>query len=231
MYSHYTRQKLDLGQVDKTNSDQYGIIKANAYIFFQVRVAMDDHMQRIVETVAHLLLQRFRAEQPQWINDQTPVDSIVSWLGFYVETFYAGDYPKGTYGFMDPDDNENLIWLSRDLSETLRSFTLAHELGHALLHCQNGNRLRTLLPELDSFMLSLDTAQSFPHLTRTDLCYDNDVAASLDQEQLQEALGIGHNYDPLSQREVAANIFAAELLMPIERVRTLYLVERVPATA
>jgi DNA helicase-2/ATP-dependent DNA helicase PcrA len=50
----------------------------------------------------------------------------------------------------------------------------------------------------------------------------------LDQEQFQEALGIGQDYDPRSQRELAANIFAAELLMPIERLHRLYLIECVP---
>src|SRR5207237_5556125 len=44
-----------------------------------------------------------------------------------------------------------------------------------------------------------------------------------EQEVWQEVLGIGQAYDPRSERERAANIFAAELLMPLERVRTLYL--------
>src|SRR5207302_5921252 len=47
-------------------------------------------------------------------------------------------------------------------------------------------------------------------------------------EKYQQALGIGQSYDPRSQRELAANFFAAELLLPFERIRTLYLLERVP---
>ena len=40
---------------------------------------------------------------------------------------------------------------------------------------------------------------------------------------LEEVLGIGQSYNPRGERELAANIFAAELLLPLERVRTLYL--------
>src|SRR5581483_7904278 len=36
------------------------------------------------------------------------------------------------------------------------------------------------------------------------------------------------SYDPRSQRELMANIFAAELLMPLERVHALYLAQQVP---
>ena len=54
-----------------------------------------------------------------------------------------------------------------------------------------------------------------------------DMTGYLDEQQFQEALGIGQSYDPRSQRELAANFFAAELLLPFERIRTLYLLERV----
>ena len=54
-------------------------------------------------------------------------------------------------------------------------------------------------------------------------CHEPDVQEEItgyyEQEQLQEMLGIGVSYDPRSERELMANIFAAELLMPLERVR------------
>jgi len=49
----------------------------------------------------------------------------------------------------------------------------------------------------------------------------------------QEVLGGNENtdYHPRSQRELAANIFAAELLIPLGRVQRLYLAEESnPAT-
>ncbi len=95
---------------------------------------MDDRMQELAAEAAYQLLQSFRGSHPQWTDDRTPLDKLTSWLGLEIATFHPEDYPKGTYGFLEPE--ENLIWLCRDLSETLRRFTLAHELGHAVLHRQ-----------------------------------------------------------------------------------------------
>ena len=83
---------------------------------------MDDRIRTTAVAAARQLLQRYRAVHPQWSDDCTPVDDIVAWLGLYVETFHPYDYPQGTYGFLEP--NEDLIWLCRDLPETLRRFTL-----------------------------------------------------------------------------------------------------------
>lgn len=183
---------------------------------------MDIQLRTVAETAARLLLQSFRDEHPDWRDDYTPLDVIVPWLGLYVETFHAEDYPTGTYGFTDADEDEHLIWLRRDLPENFRRFTLAHELGHALLHCRSTQRIRALLGQLEAYMPANAEKPS-----RSDPCYEADVQENmtglLDQEQFEEALGIGHSYDPRSQRELAANVFAAELLMPLDRLRTLYL--------
>jgi DNA helicase-2/ATP-dependent DNA helicase PcrA len=183
---------------------------------------MDIQLRTVAETAARLVLHSFREEHPDWQEDYTPLDAIVPWLGLYVETFHAEDYPPGTYGFTDADEDEHLIWLRRDLPENFRRFTLAHELGHALLHCRNTQRIQALLGQLEAQMPA-NVAQP----SRNDPCYEADVQESmtglLDQEQFEEALGIGHSYDPRSQRELAANVFAAELLMPLDRLRTLYL--------
>ena len=192
---------------------------------------MDHRMRITAEAAARLLLRHFQQECPQWSDEQTPLDEIVSWLGLHVATFYPEDYQEGTYGFVDPDEDENLIWLRRDLPETLRRFTLAHELGHVVLHSRRNERVQDLLSELHLPAAGIALAEDMPALSRDDPCQEDDVAQQvaglLDQEQFQEALGIGESYDPRSQRELAANIFAAELLMPIERVRDLYLVRRV----
>src|SRR5690348_8870669 len=89
---------------------------------------MDDRMQALAVEAARQLLQSFKLEHPQWTDDRTPVDAFLSWLGLEVATFHPNDYAQGTYGWLEPE--EDLIWLRRDLPETLRRFTLAHELGH-----------------------------------------------------------------------------------------------------
>jgi superfamily I DNA/RNA helicase len=68
-------------------------------------------------------------------------------------------------------------------------------------------------------------------MSDTDPCNEDDFEESENEERLQDRLGTGQSYDPRSLREQAANMFAAELLMPRERLRALYLDERVePAT-
>ncbi|WP_165423422.1 UvrD-helicase domain-containing protein [Ktedonosporobacter rubrisoli] len=188
-------------------------------------------MRTMAEDAARLLLQLYQKEHPDWHDNKTPLDELVSWLGLQVATFHPNDYPQGTYGFMDPDEDESLIWLRRDLPESFRRFTLAHELGHAILHCQVNERIRSVLGE--DLRLQIEAEQldgishELPELSRLDPCHDYDVqedmAGLIDREQFQEALGIGESYDPRSQRELAANIFASELLMPMARIRELYL--------
>jgi DNA helicase II / ATP-dependent DNA helicase PcrA len=185
---------------------------------------MDDRTQELAAEAAYQLLQSFRGSHPQWTDDRTPLDKLTSWLGLEIATFHPEDYPKGTYGFLEPE--ENLIWLCRDLSETLRRFTLAHELGHAVLH-------RQVSHEHIAFNHLQPVLEPEQGMSREDPCqtYDvrEEVTGLIYQEQAEELLGIGLSYDPRSHRELAANIFAAELLMPFERVRALYLTGEVPA--
>jgi superfamily I DNA/RNA helicase/CRISPR/Cas system-associated exonuclease Cas4 (RecB family) len=192
---------------------------------------MDDQIRQAAVAAARHLLLLYKAEHPAWTDTRTPVDDLVCWAGLQVETFHATDYPQGTYGFLE--SGENLIWLCRTLPESLRRFTLAHELGHAALH--SNNSLTHLLFRESWQAASLPSTLQFqPELSREDPCQQPDVQEEVvgqnEQELLQEVLGIGQSYNPRSERELAANIFAAELLMPIERIRTLYLREHVPAT-
>ncbi len=176
---------------------------------------MDDRMAVEAVTAARQLLRSFKEAHSDWENDKTPVDTVVTWYGLEVATFNPDDQPQGTYGWLEP--GENLIWLCRDLPETLRRFTLAHELGHAVLHRSRGEQQQVAEPSPD------------------DPCQDSDVQEAVtglvEQEQFEEILGTGQVYNPRSQRELAANIFAAELLMPLERVASLYLGRQVEAQA
>ncbi len=191
---------------------------------------MDTGTRVMAEEAARLLLQHFREEHGYRHEDKTPLDELVVWLGLHVETFHPNDEPEGTYGYVDPDEDERLIWLCRNLPETFRRFTLAHELGHVILHCQGSGQ--HLPRDLDALLASWKE-RSVPELSHLDPCHESDVQEDMtgliDQEQFQNALGIGQQYDPRSQREIAANIFAAELLMPHERVHARYL-EQPPAS-
>src|SRR5690242_18504113 len=163
----------------------------------EVIARWDNNMRLQAETAARLLLQDYRNTHPDWTNDKTPVDELVASLGLDIATFYPADYPQGTYGFIDPDEDENLIWLCRDLPETLRRFTLAHELGHVILHCHRGRRFQELVRDsshLANNPLSVETSLIVPNFSGIDPCHEIDVQANiagyLYEDQLQEVLGI-----------------------------------------
>lgn len=194
---------------------------------------VDNAIRMAAEAAARLVLNEYRKTHPEWADNATPIDDLATWLQLDIATFDTQSYTPGTFGFMDADDEENLIWIRRDLTETLRRFTLAHEIGHALFHCQGGHRLR----QFTTYYSTSDSA-NYPHagipaLSRLSPCHENDVhediATLLEQDQLQETLGSSHHYDPRSERELVANLFAAELLIPGEKLTALYLHERVPA--
>src|SRR5882724_3513026 len=201
-------------------------------------ILMDQHIQTLAETAARLLLYHYSQAHPEWDNDKVPLDHLASWLGLDITTFLPDDHPQGTYGFMDADEDEHLIWLGQNLGETLRRFTLAHELGHALLHCTHTEQIQATLGDLGPLLLEENIRQHLPSPSQTDPCQEGDVQEEVTnmfiQEQMQqEVLGGNENtdYHPRSQRELAANIFAAELLIPLGRVQRLYLAEESnPAT-
>ena len=93
---------------------------------------MDASVRLEAVEAARDLLRRFQAECTSCQDVSTPVEDIAAWLGCEVATFHPDDHPHGTYGFLEP--GEQLIWLCRDLPATLQRFTLAHELGHVVLH-------------------------------------------------------------------------------------------------
>ncbi|HEY0754418.1 MAG TPA: UvrD-helicase domain-containing protein [Ktedonobacteraceae bacterium] len=185
---------------------------------------MDVSMRLEAVEAARDVLQRFRRESPDWQDDQTPVERLAHWLGCEVVTFHPDDYPAGTYGFLEP--GEPLIWLCRDLSATFRRFTLAHELGHVVLHSHLAlsHDLPRGTSELSTFSHESPVSSSDPCQTRD---ISEEAAGLLSQQQAEDMLGPGLAYDPRSRRELAANLFAAELLMPLSRIWELYVVEGV----
>ncbi|HEY7354916.1 MAG TPA: ATP-dependent helicase [Ktedonobacterales bacterium] len=137
----------------------------------------------------------------------TPIDVLVAWQGIAVERFHPADAPPGTLGWLEP--GEDLIWLSISLDEPVRRFTLAHELGHWVLHRRVGGQ--------PSGALSIVPDQPAR-------CTAEDIEAYLAEEMAEdELLRPGQSYSPRARRERAADAFAAALLAPLERVRPLFL--------
>lgn len=182
---------------------------------------MDLSMRLEAVEAARDILLRFRHASPGWQDDQTPVEQIAHWLGCEVETFHPDDYPSGTYGFLEP--GEPLIWLCRGLSNAFRRFTLAHELGHVVLHSHIPTG-HDLPPDACALWEEMPVSSEDPCQAQD---VSEDAAGLLSQQQAEDLLGPGLAYDPRSRRELAANLFAAELLMPLERVWELYVVQGV----
>ena len=196
---------------------------------------MAESQQQQAERAAQLVLQLYKDDHPEWQDDRAPVEALVTWLELHIATFMPGDYASGTYGFIDPDQDEHLIWLCKDLPETLHRFTLAHEMGHAILHCRGNELIEVIQAELKLTLADEAETQHWQRSlmpTRDDPCsirdIQDDMVAYAEQAYVQEWLGSNHAYDPRSQHELAANAFAAELLMPRERLQTLYLQGLIP---
>ena len=165
------------------------------------------------QAAAEQLLASYQSISPDQIDPlaATPIDAIVAWQGVAVERFNPVDHPHGTLGWLEP--GEDLIWLSMALDEPVRRFTLAHELGHWVLHRHAG--LSASGPLSVAPALAADGSAA---------CTDDDVEAYLAGGWLEdEMLRPGQSYSPRAMRERAADAFAAALLAPLDRVRTLFL--------
>jgi DNA helicase-2/ATP-dependent DNA helicase PcrA len=158
---------------------------------------------------AQQLLASFEAAHPQQRDPlaATPIDEVTAWQGVVVERFNPADEPPGTLGWLQP--GEDLIWLSETLDEPVRRFTLAHELGHWVLHRRLGGQPSGAL---------LSAPEGHAGCTAEDV--EAYLAAGLVEDEL---LRPGQSYSPRARRERAADAFAAALLAPLDRVRALLL--------
>ncbi|HEU5438043.1 MAG TPA: ATP-dependent helicase, partial [Ktedonobacterales bacterium] len=168
--------------------------------------------------VAERLLEWLAVEGEAWLESAagaaTPLDRLAVRIGLDVATFHPGGRRAETLGWLEPD--ENLVYLREGLSETARRFTLAHEIGHALLHRPGG-----LARLLESGTLATPEGNSdgeLPGCAAPDLDVPADFFASGD-----ETLTPSQAYSARARRESEANAFASHLLLPAERLRRAYL--------
>ncbi|HEU0027840.1 MAG TPA: UvrD-helicase domain-containing protein [Ktedonobacterales bacterium] len=90
------------------------------------------------------------------------------------------------------------IWVQRELKPQEQAFSIAHELGHFILHRGEG---------------------------ATPDCRDDAISEDADLQRLRVPLRDGRveEYNPRARRELEANAFAAELLAPGYKTRNLFL--------
>ncbi|HKT39616.1 MAG TPA: UvrD-helicase domain-containing protein, partial [Ktedonobacterales bacterium] len=174
---------------------------------------MADEATRI-ERAAAALLRWFEQHNGPWQGDRVPVDALVAAIGLDVARFSSALHP-GTLGFLEP--GEELIFLRSGLAEPVRRFTLAHELGHAVLHRTDGLAARAAGTWLAQ--PAEETGEAGDESYET-ICGDEDLVAALETTGAKsELLAAGQAYSARAQREGEANAFAAALLLPMDRLR------------
>lgn len=162
------------------------------------------------EAAAATLLAWLRERHPFADDAPTPIDALADALGLDVAAFDPAMYP-GTLGFLEP--GEDLIFLRSGLAETVRRFTLAHELGHAALHRREGPAAEVAQSGASEWAWSADGES--PACDVDDL----ETAGPDDDETLRP----GQAYSARAQREGEANAFASALLLPSVPALAAYL--------
>ncbi|HEX5159701.1 MAG TPA: ATP-dependent helicase [Ktedonobacterales bacterium] len=164
-----------------------------------------------IERAAAALLRWLEQQNGPWQDDRVPVDALVAAIGLDVARFSPALHP-GTLGYLEP--GEELIFLRAGLAEPVRRFTLAHELGHAVLHRTDGPAARTAGTWLTQ------AAEETDDESYESICGDEDLVAALETTGTKsEMLAAGQAYSARAQREGEANAFAAALLLPADRLR------------
>jgi DNA helicase II / ATP-dependent DNA helicase PcrA len=149
----------------------------------------------------------------------TDIDALLVRLALEVAPFHPESRARGALGWLEP--GEDLIFIRDDLAEPVRRFTLAHELGHALLHRADG---AARLPDDAGAPAPWGALPEDDEAAAADLCDDADLDLTAESAALgEETLGAGQAYSARARREHEANVFAAALLLPPDRLRTLYL--------
>ena len=133
----------------------------------------------------------------------TPVELLADRLGVDVAAFNPETRRDGILGWLEPGDN--LIYLRDGLPDPVRRFTLAHELGHFVLHRRSGEPVAALADLMDPFSNTPGD------------CDDRDLDAPVDAlAATEETLRPGQAYSARARRESEANMFAAALLLPAD---------------
>jgi superfamily I DNA/RNA helicase len=147
------------------------------------------------------------------------IDALLNQLELEIAPFHPAARGTGALGWLEP--GEDLIFVRDDLPEPVRRFTLAHELGHALLHRADGPR--RLLDDA-AVPVPWGAQPAAEDAAPADPCDDDDLDLTTEAAALgEETLGTGQAYSARARREYDANAFAAALLLPPDLLRARYL--------
>lgn len=176
---------------------------------------MDDAVR--IERVAECLLAHQAAHQAAGSaapSGAVAVEALAQALGVQVASFAGDDLPPDTLGYLEP--GEDLIFVRAGLPAPIRRFTIAHELGHVVLHRASGDAANVA-----------GTWTSRPSPDADVECAEADLLDTLDVSGADaEVLGGTQVYSAHTRRESEANAFAAALLVPLDRLRERYLASR-----
>ena len=125
-----------------------------------------------------------------------PADSLMAkaleYSGLQAVSVPAGDtLLAGAQAVLDRE--VGCIWHNQELSEPIRLFNIAHELGHHVLHEDHAS------------------------------CIESDIVANPIEEPLPLGEAYVMGYSPRQRRETEASVFAAEFLLPGPAIRSAFI--------
>jgi Zn-dependent peptidase ImmA (M78 family) len=129
-----------------------------------------------IENKVRTILEKFKITEPP-----IPVESIAKEIGAQL-TFEPFEGKDDISGMLFRDENINIIGINSSHPPTRQRFSIAHEIGHLMLHSNKSNKL------------------FIDKVVRIDF-RDTTSAQAIDK------------------KEITANAFAAELLMPIDFIQ------------
>ncbi|MGH2484941.1 MAG: UvrD-helicase domain-containing protein, partial [Ktedonobacterales bacterium] len=142
------------------------------------------------------------------------VDALAEALALDVETFHPATRRTGALGWLEP--GEPLIFLRDGLTRASRRFTLAHEIGHFLLH-------RASIDSDADAPDAPDAPDDADGFGGSEECDVGDLDAPVGAASLSaETLRPGQAYSARARRESEANQFASYLLLPANRLLASY---------
>lgn len=152
-----------------------------------------------------------------------PVIEIANSNGLDVREFdFEGDNIKNVSGVLLKDDDEkwNIIFNSRDIV-TRQRFTIAHELGHFLLHKENAEQDSFIEDSFENIEIFYRSAVNYQNATRRNAEIEANVFAAnllMPQQELEIAFKYNRSIGLMADR-----FFVSEVAMAF-RLRNLGLI-------
>lgn len=125
-----------------------------------------------VEEVAHALLQKYELFK-------APIDPIKLSNELGIKVYNAKFSEDNISGLVAKRDNNIVILVSQGDSPVRKRFTIAHELGHHLLHMQNTNKEEFIDKDVDMYRSEETEGVAWSNSNREEVEANNFAAALL----------------------------------------------------